>query len=199
MDGVGAWAGHAGARCRWRGFQLAATTRASTSDPAQPQQPGPLQHCACGHNGDGRKLPFKDQAFDLVYSNSVIEHLGTWENQQAFAAECKRAGRSYYIQTPNRWFPIEPHYIAFFVHWLPRRIRRRILRHFTLWGWLTRPTQADCDAVIAEIRLLTHKELQALFPEATIWRERVFGLTKSLIAVNHQPPQKRLEYGPAEN
>jgi len=152
-----------------------------------------------GIMGDGRKLPFKDQAFELVYSNSVIEHLGTWENQQAFAAECKRAGRSYYIQTPNRWFPIEPHYIAFFVHWLPRRIRRRILRHFTLWGWLTRPTQADCDAVIAEIRLLTHKELQALFPEATIWRERVFGLTKSLIAVNHQPPQKRLEYGPAEN
>src|SRR5262245_51077934 len=50
--------------------------------------------------GDGTRLPFADRSFDLVYSNSVIEHLGTWERQSAFASEARRVGRGYWIQTP---------------------------------------------------------------------------------------------------
>jgi len=52
--------------------------------------------------GDGRSLPFKDRAFDLAYSNSIIEHLGSFENQHLFAAECGRVGRGYYVQTLNK-------------------------------------------------------------------------------------------------
>lgn len=52
--------------------------------------------------GDGTRLAFEDQSFDLVYSNSVIEHLGTWEKQQAFAAEARRVGRGYWIPTPGQ-------------------------------------------------------------------------------------------------
>src|ERR1035441_6581078 len=75
-------------------------------------------HCVVG---DGTNLPFPDKAFDLVFSNSVIEHLGTLERQRAFAREMLRTGRRVYCQTPNRWFPIEVHYLGAFFHWLPKR------------------------------------------------------------------------------
>src|SRR5438105_2665776 len=58
---------------------------------------------------DARQLPFPDNAFEIVYSNSVIEHLGNLDDQRRFAAECRRVGRSYFVQTPNRHFPVEPH------------------------------------------------------------------------------------------
>ena len=71
----------------------------------------------------------------------MIEHLGTRDNQLKAAAEAMRVGRSLWIQTPNRWFPIEPHYLTPFVHWLPAPVRRRILRNFSVWGWVTRPSR----------------------------------------------------------
>ncbi len=132
---------------------------------------------------DGGHLPFATGAFDIVYSNSVIEHLGSWDSQQRFADECARVGHSYYVQTPNRRFPIEPHLIAPVIHWLPRGWQRRLMRHFTVWGWLTRPTPAGVEALLAEIRLLDEPEMRRLFPDATIWKERLAGLTKSLIAL----------------
>jgi len=137
---------------------------------------------------DGRFLPFKENAFDVVYSNSVIEHLFTFENQRQFAAECKRVGSRYYVQTPNRRFPIEPHYIAPFVHWLPPKIQRYFIHNFTIRGLLAGRSQrarGDLDALIEEIRLLDQQELEQIFPEAEIWQERVLGITKSLIAVKN--------------
>src|SRR4051794_13549932 len=56
--------------------------------------------------GDARKLPFPDGAFEIVYSNSVIEHIGGVQDQRDFAAECRRVGRSYFVQTPNHNFPV---------------------------------------------------------------------------------------------
>lgn len=137
--------------------------------------------------GDGCLLPFADKEFDIVYSNSVIEHLGTRENQMRFAAECRRVGRRYYIQTPNRGFPIEPHYLAPFVHWLPPGLQRRLIRRFTLRGLLTKPSQATIDSLVKEIRLLDQREFAELFPGSELWRERVLGLTKSLMAVGEAP------------
>ncbi|MFO1457969.1 MAG: methyltransferase domain-containing protein [Verrucomicrobiota bacterium] len=135
--------------------------------------------------GDATRLPFADGSYEIVYSNSVIEHLGTWENQQAFAREARRVGRRLWIQTPARWFPIEPHLIAPFVHYFSKGIQRRLLRWFTVWGWLTKPTLQQVDAFLAEVRLLTAREMQTLFPDCQILRERLFGLTKSYIAVRH--------------
>jgi len=132
---------------------------------------------------DGRHLPFKDAAFDIVYSNSVIEHLSTSLNQTLFAKECSRVGINYYVQTPNKWFPIEPHYIMVFIHWLPKRIQRRLIRNFTIRGWVNRPSQLECDRKVEELRLLSKKEFQQIFPDADIWYERFLGLAKSMIAV----------------
>jgi hypothetical protein len=131
---------------------------------------------------DGRYLPFKDGSFNIVYSNSVVEHVGEWESQRAFASECRRVGERYYVQTPNKWFPIEPHWIALFIHWMPLRARYLFARHFTVRGILERPSREWCRNLLEHTRLLTAPEMRQLFPDGQIWRERLAGLTKSIIA-----------------
>jgi len=132
---------------------------------------------------DGRHLPFKDGVFDIIYSNSVIEHVGGGHDQHLFAAEFRRIGRSYYVQTRNKKFPIEPHMLIPFVHYLPKMIQKRSLKNFTIWGFPTRPTLEECKRFLKELNLLNEIELQRLFPEAEIWHERFLGLSKSIIAV----------------
>lgn len=139
---------------------------------------------------DGMHLPFRTRAFDIVYSNSVIEHLGSFESQQLFAAECQRVGHGYYVQTPNKWFFIEPHLITPFIHWLGRRIQKKLLRNFTVWGLITRPTEQYCDDFVEEIHLLNEREMRRLFPKADIWHERFLGFSKSLIAVKNSDQNK---------
>jgi ubiquinone/menaquinone biosynthesis C-methylase UbiE len=137
--------------------------------------------------GDGRALPFRDGAFDVVFSNSVIEHVGDHESQRRFAREIARVGRRYWVQTPNRWFPVEQHLLTPLVHWLPKGWQRRIVPRFTVWSALVRPP-ADrrsfyVEHYLNEVRLLSAGEVAELFPEARVIRERVLGWTKSLVAV----------------
>jgi hypothetical protein len=132
--------------------------------------------------GDGCKLPFADGEFDVVFSNSVIEHLGSLDSQLSFASEIRRVGRSYWVQTPDPRFFVEPHYLSPFVHWLPMDLRRRVTRHATTWGLLERPTQEEIDERLKEIRLISAKEFTRMFPDAEIMNERCVGMPKSLIA-----------------
>ena len=148
--------------------------------PAVAPSAGPRRHFL---TGDGCALPFPDGAFDIVFSNSVVEHVGTWARQQAFAAEVRRVGRRLWIQTPARGFFIEPHLLTPFIHWLPRPWQQRLLRNFTLRGWIDRPGPAAVAVFLDEVRLLTLAEMQTLFPDCTILRERFCGMTKSYVAV----------------
>ncbi len=127
---------------------------------------------------DATALPFPDAGFDIAFSNSVIEHVYTWEKQQAFAAEARRVAKRLWIQTPARHFPIESHVWSPFFQYLPLRMQRRLARRFTLRGLLTRPTQAEVDEILSDIRLLTYREMKQLFPDCRIHRERVLGFTK---------------------
>ncbi len=136
---------------------------------------------------DARVLPFSDGEFDLGFSNSVIEHLGNRDDQQRFAQEMLRVARSIYCQTPNRWFPIEPHLVAPFLHWLPFRVARRLVRYASMWGLVTRPSQQQVDALLASIRLLSFREVRELFAGCEIRRERTLGLTKSFIIARRVP------------
>jgi SAM-dependent methyltransferase len=138
--------------------------------------------------GDGTDLQYHDGTFDIVFSNSVIEHLGEYENQRRFAHEVRRVGKQLWIQTPAKGFPIEPHHMAPFIHWLPRSWQRRLVRNFTVYGWLRRPNQETVETIVAEYRLLTHREMRELFPDCEIRRERFFGLTKSFVAVRRHSP-----------
>jgi hypothetical protein len=133
--------------------------------------------------GDGTALPYPDDTFDIVFSNSVIEHVGTWERQQQFAREARRVGRKLWVQTPARIFPIEPHYLAPFIHWLPCAVRKRLIRNFTPLGWLQRPRKEEVERLVDEIRLLSKSELQMLFPDCTIIVERCLGWPKSYVAM----------------
>ena len=138
--------------------------------------------------GDARRMPFADVAFDVAFSNSVIEHVGSWEDQCRFASEVRRVAARLWVQTPNRWFPVEPHLVAPFVHFLPRRVQYVLARWATPWGWAHRPTAAQARACLDGIRLLTRADMRRLFPDCTILRERFLGLTKSLIAVRAAAP-----------
>lgn len=132
---------------------------------------------------DGTDLPYEDNHFDIVFSNSVIEHLGSWESQVKFAGEIKRVSQQYFLQTPDKRFFIEPHYLAPFIHWLPKIFQKKLLRNFTVWGLLTRPSKLQVQAMLSEHKLLNRKELIQLFPEGVIQVERFLGMPKSLLAI----------------
>jgi len=136
--------------------------------------------------GDGCALPFRDRSFDVVFSNSVIEHVGDRENQERFAREVARVGRRYWVQTPNRWFPIEQHLLMPAIHWLPRRRQRALAPRWHAVHTVLRLTPDQREFYIRhylrDIRLLDAAALRTLFPDARLIRERFCGWTKSLVA-----------------
>jgi hypothetical protein len=134
--------------------------------------------------GDATKMPFGDRQFDVVFSNSVIEHLRNTDRQRMFADEVVRVASHYFVQTPDYWFPVEPHYLTPFVQFTPRECKPWVHRWLTLRGLMDRPTRETCLEWSNEIRLLRAREMRTLFPGASLIRERVFGLSKSLIAVH---------------
>jgi hypothetical protein len=126
---------------------------------------------------------YGDNQFDIVHSNSVIEHVGHWPQMQAMAREVSRLAPKYFLQTPNFWFPMEPHYRTLGFQWWPETVRARMLCQKKR-GFHAR--KASIDAAMRDVQsvnLLDAPQLRALFPEAEILKERVLGLTKSIIAV----------------
>lgn len=125
---------------------------------------------------------FGDQSYEIVFSNSVIEHLEGREAQTRMAGEVMRVGKRYFIQTPNYWFPLEPHFLVPGFQWLPADLRVWAIRHFAL-GWYPKiPDLAMARSQINHVCLLKKSELSSLFPEACIYEEKILGLTKSFIA-----------------
>lgn len=123
---------------------------------------------------DGSTLPFRDESFDLVVSFAVIEHVGSRADQDAFVSELCRVGRSCFIATPNRWYPIEFHTAFPFLHWLPSHWFRAILTRFGQEFWAREDN----------LNLLSEKELLALFPTNTkAYKKhiRLFGLVSNLM------------------
>jgi hypothetical protein len=122
-----------------------------------------------------------DSGYDIAFSNSVIEHVGNLYAQDRFAGEIRRIARRYVVQTPNRHFPLEPHFYVPFFPYLPLGVRSWLHQRFRL-GWLMQepdPLRAriDCD----QVRLLNRRELALLFPKAGIHAEWLCGMVKSYI------------------
>lgn len=133
--------------------------------------------------GDATQLPYPDQSFDMVFSNSVIEHLYTKEQQQKMASEVQRVGKHYFIQTPNYWFPIEPHWVFPFFQYFPFRVRVFLTQYFSLGHIPRQPLYADAERQVKEIRLLSKREFQSLFPSAVIYAEPFLWMEKSFVAM----------------
>jgi hypothetical protein len=126
---------------------------------------------------------FADGSFDIVFSNSVIEHLFDKPSQQKMAAEVQRLAPIYWVQTPNFWFPVEPHFLTVGWQWMPRAVRIWLLQRRS-FGWCGKCADAETAAGhVDEIRLLRGSEIARMFPRAEIVRERVGPFTKSLVAV----------------
>ena len=134
--------------------------------------------------GDATDLAeYGDDSFDIAFSNSVIEHLFTFDSQASMAREAQRVAGAYWVQTPNFWFPIEPHFLVPAWHWLPEDTRVAILRRRGV-GWAGRCEDHEhARRVVREHRLMRRTELARLFPEASIVGERIGGLVKSWTAV----------------
>lgn len=132
--------------------------------------------------GDATDLSvFASDSFDVVFSNSVIEHVGNLDSQRRMAQEIRRVGRRYFVQTPNYYFPIEPHFLFLGFQWLPLETRAWLLHHFDL-GWYKRlPTHEAARREAAAVTLLKKGELLSLFPGAELYCEEVLGLTKSFV------------------
>ena len=126
--------------------------------------------------GDACQLQeFAERSFDSVFSNSVIEHVGGADRQTAFASATRRLGKSYWVQTPSKWFPIEAHCGMPFWWFYPAALRHRFIEHWRkkLPAWTE---------MVEETTVLTKKEMRRLFPEAKILTERSLGISKSYIA-----------------
>jgi SAM-dependent methyltransferase len=111
----------------------------------------------------GTDLPFEDDAFDVAFSNAVVEHVGSRDEQRRFVAELCRVAPRVFLSTPNRWFPLETHTLVPFVHWLPRPVADRIFGALGKDGW-------------KRVDLLTKRELLELFPpsvEARVIESRI--------------------------
>ena len=132
--------------------------------------------------GDARAIMAEDASFDVVFSNSVIEHMGTYQDQLQMAREVRRVGRSYFIQTPNKYFPIEPHFLFPLFQFLSLKMRVFLIQNFNL-GWFAKtPDPIKAEEIVSGIRLLDRYEFRTLFPTAMIYQEKVFGFTKSFVA-----------------
>jgi hypothetical protein len=131
--------------------------------------------------GDARKLNFNDKSFDIVFSNSVIEHVGDINDQKRMAQEVKRVGKRYFIQTPNKYFVIEPHFLFPFFQFLPIRLRVWLVMNFSM-GWFTQQSSSiQANNLVQSISLLSRKDLLGLFPGEKIIEEKIFGMIKSYI------------------
>ena len=117
--------------------------------------------------GDARSLPqFEAGSFDVVFSNSVIEHVGDFNEQRRMASEIHRVGKRYFVQTPNKRFPLEPHFLFPWFQYLPLSVRAWLVHHFDV-GWYKRirdPIAARAE--VESIQLLTRRRFSALFPGA---------------------------------
>jgi SAM-dependent methyltransferase len=150
--------GHLGLRALEPGLQI---TGVDLHD--RPEYPGPFVHADAAEG-----LPFGVSEFDLVYCSSVIEHVPP-QRRSAFAAEIRRVGRGWFVQTPAFSFPLEPHSLLPAAHWLPPAMRRAYWRLGAAGDW-------------EEISLLRRGEMEALFGPARA--ERFAGLAKSWVCVS---------------
>lgn len=134
--------------------------------------------------GDGRRLPFADDSYDVVYSNSVIEHVGNPDDQVAFAREILRVGRRVWVQTPALECPVEPHYLGLFVHWIPAALRWPFVRWTTVIGLTGAAGEDGLRNIMRTTRLLRKDEFAAMFPGCEIWTERLLWIfPKSYVAI----------------
>lgn len=125
----------------------------------------------------------ENQSFDIVHSNSVLEHVGDFEKMKKFSEEVARLGKIIYLQTPYFWFPIEPHFMMPFFHWLPESIRVWMVMHFTLGHRKRLRNREEAIESVRSVNIVDENKFRQLFPFCEIRKEKILFFTKSLIGI----------------
>ncbi len=137
-------------------------------------------------HADGCNLScFDDNSFHIAHSNSVLEHVGDWARMTQYANEIKRIAQKYFVQTPNFWFPIEPHCMTPFFHWLPKPIRVWLVMHFSLGHWSKANSIDESVQTVESTRLLNKSMFHELFSDAELRTEWLFFIPKSYVAIKN--------------
>ena len=133
------------------------------------------QHRFSFVTGDACEIDLPSNSFDLAFSNSVIEHVGDKERRSAFATHVRRLAPKYWVQTPAKYFPIEAHTGMPFWWYYPEALRQRLIRNWRreLPAWT---------GMVEGTTIVERAELEEIFPDSTIFSERVFGIVKSYVA-----------------
>ncbi len=144
--------------------------------------------CFTSVKGDACDLSsIADKQFDVVFSNSVIEHLFTKEAQQRMAQEVRRVGKNFYVQTPNYFFPMEPHWVFPFFQFLPFSVRVMLTLNFDMGHYKKAASREHAVRRVSEVRLMTESEMCELFPDGKVYRETLLGLKKSVSLYHFEP------------
>ena len=133
---------------------------------------------------DGKTIPVEDNSFDLLTCNSVLEHVPK-PQRASFVEEMRRVSKHVYCQTPAYSFPIDPHFIMPFIHWLPKTLGKYLLC-FSPWKILSKPSKDTIDAYFHGTFLLREGELRKLFPDCEIYYERFLGMVKSYVVASSE-------------
>tara|TARA_Y100000591_G_C21805443_1_gene684553 strand:+ start:709 stop:1407 length:699 start_codon:yes stop_codon:yes gene_type:complete len=132
--------------------------------------------------GDAKNTMLENNSFDIAHSNATIEHVGSFDEQVLFVKEMLRISKeSIFIQTPNRFYPIDFHTILPFIHWFPKKIHRKILKYLKL----------DFYSEEKNLNLLTIKELKKIceilnISKYKILKYKLFFLTSNLILIAYK-------------
>ena len=143
--------------------------------------------------GDACDLPgtILKERFDLVFSNSLLEHVGGHIQRQKLADSIHLLADRHWIQTPYRYFPIEPHWVFPGMQWLPYEARVRVSMHWRA-GHIKTVNRDEAEGQVDEIDLLGIAQMRRYFPDSTLWYERFAGLIKSVVAIRAYSSQNKL-------
>ncbi len=126
---------------------------------------------------------FGNKEFHIAHSNSVIEHVGNWSKIEKFAGELSRVAEKFFIQTPNYWFPVEPHCMTPLFHWFPKPFRIWLVNNFNLGSWEREESIGGAVRMVESINLLNKRMMRELFADADIKTERFLLFPKSFMAI----------------
>lgn len=138
-----------------------------------------------GLTGDACAPPERlmDRTYDLAFSNSLLEHVGGHAKRKQLAEVILDVAPQFWVQTPYRYFPVEPHWMVPGMQFLPLAAQAFISRRMP-FGPASRDTPLeDVVDACAYVELVSLTQFRDYFPGAAIWRESFLGLTKSLVAV----------------
>ncbi|MFZ1323246.1 MAG: class I SAM-dependent methyltransferase [Ignavibacteria bacterium] len=127
---------------------------------------------------------YSDKEFDVVHSNSLIEHLNTFDEQKKLAAEIQRIGKHYFLQTPNYYFPLEPHFLYPFFQFFSHKKKTELIQKKDMGWYKKQENLDDAEALADSIRLMKKSELKNIFKNSKIHSEKYFLFTKSFIVYN---------------